>query len=216
MSSSKKKIMVPVLAAFATVGTLAMTAAALLAAGIVPATVADAAPADSPSDTLGVGLRVASLDGEHLAADEKVAVAEAPVPEAMLTAQQRVQAPLPKPKPAPKPAARPAAKPAAPAPSRAGDTSGWQSAKASWYGPGFYGRTTASGAVLTENMMNVAHRSLPFGTKIQFEYKGRTATAVVNDRGPHIAGRVFDLGPGTAKALGFGGVGTVKYRVLGR
>jgi rare lipoprotein A (peptidoglycan hydrolase) len=95
-------------------------------------------------------------------------------------------------------------------------SSGWSSAKASWYGPGFYGRKTASGAVLTQGMMNVAHKSMAFGTKIQFEYKGKTATAVVNDRGPFIAGRVFDLGPGTAAALGFSGVGTVRYRVLGR
>ncbi len=86
----------------------------------------------------------------------------------------------------------------------------------SWYGPGFYGRKTASGAVLTQGMMNVAHRSLPFGTQIQFEYNGHTCTAVVNDRGPYAGGRTFDLGPGTATALGFGGVGTVKYRILGR
>jgi len=98
--------------------------------------------------------------------------------------------------------------------SRSGSSAGWSSARASWYGPGFYGRSTASGATLTEGMMNCAHRSLPFGTRIQFEYNGRTATAVVNDRGPFIAGRTFDLGPGTAHALGFSGVGTVKYRVL--
>ena len=95
-------------------------------------------------------------------------------------------------------------------------SSGWSSAKASWYGPGFYGRRTASGAVLTQGMMNVAHKSLPFGTRILFEYRGRTVTAVVNDRGPFIAGRTFDLGPGTAAALGFEGVQTVRYRVLGR
>ena len=108
-----------------------------------------------------------------------------------------------------------AKKRAAVTPSR-GTSSGWSSAKASWYGPGLFGNKTASGAVLTQGMMNVAHKSMVFGTKIQFEYKGKTATAVVNDRGPFIAGRVFDLGPGTAAALGFGGVGTVRYRVLGR
>ena len=104
---------------------------------------------------------------------------------------------------------------AAVTPSR-GTSSGWSSAKVSWYGPGLFGNKTASGAVLTQGMMNVAHKTMPFGTKIQFEYNGKTATAVVNDRGPFIAGRVFDLGPGTAAALGFGGVGTVRYRVLGK
>lgn len=93
-------------------------------------------------------------------------------------------------------------------------SSGWQTAKVSWYGPGFYGRKTASGAVLTQGMMNVAHRSLAFGTRIEFRYKGRTCVAVVNDRGPFVAGRVFDLGPGTAAALGFSGVGTVEWRVV--
>ena len=97
---------------------------------------------------------------------------------------------------------------AAPAPD------GWNTAVASWYGPGFYGNTTAHGDVLTEDMMNVAHRSLPFGTRIEFEYDGRRAVAVVNDRGPFAGGRTFDLGPGTARALGFSGVQTVRWRVL--
>lgn len=93
-------------------------------------------------------------------------------------------------------------------------TAGWQTAKVSWYGPGFYGKKTASGAVLTTGMMNVAHRTFAFGTRIEFSYKGRTCVAVVNDRGPFIAGRTFDLGPGTAQALGFSGVGNVQWRVV--
>jgi len=93
-------------------------------------------------------------------------------------------------------------------------SSGWKTARVSWYGPGFYGNKTAHGEVLTPGMMNVAHRSLAFGTRIEFRYKGRTCVAVVNDRGPFVAGRVFDLGPGTAAALGFSGVGTVEWRVL--
>lgn len=91
---------------------------------------------------------------------------------------------------------------------------GWRSAAASWYGPGFYGSTMASGQILTENSMVVAHRTLAFGTRIEFSYHGRTCVAVVMDRGPYSSGRTFDLGPGTAKALGFSGVGTVKYRIL--
>lgn len=90
----------------------------------------------------------------------------------------------------------------------------WRSARASWYGPGFYGNTMAGGGKLTPSSMVVAHRTLAFGTKIEFSYKGRTCIAVVQDRGPHVAGRVFDLGPGTAKTLGFSGVGTVQYRIV--
>lgn len=93
---------------------------------------------------------------------------------------------------------------------------GWKTARVSWYGPGFYGNTMAGGGTLRPDSMVVAHRSLAFGTKIEFSYKGRTCVAVVRDRGPYTAGRVFDLGPGTAKALGFSGVGTVKYRIISR
>jgi rare lipoprotein A (peptidoglycan hydrolase) len=93
---------------------------------------------------------------------------------------------------------------------------GWRSARVSWYGPGFYGHTMAGGGNLTPTSMVVAHRSLPFGTRIEFSYKGRKCVAVVRDRGPFVAGRVFDLGPGTAKALRFSGVGTVNYRILSR
>lgn len=91
---------------------------------------------------------------------------------------------------------------------------GWKSAKVSWYGPGFIGNTMAGGGTLQWDSMVVAHRSLPFGTMIEFEYNGRTCVAVVQDRGPYAGGRIFDLGPGTAAALGFSGVGTVNYRIL--
>jgi rare lipoprotein A (peptidoglycan hydrolase) len=93
-------------------------------------------------------------------------------------------------------------------------SSGWKSARVSWYGPGFYGNTMAGGGTLTTSSMVVAHRSMRFGTKIQFSYKGRTCVAVVQDRGPFVGGRTFDLGPGTAKALGFSGVGTVQWRIV--
>ncbi len=92
----------------------------------------------------------------------------------------------------------------------------WQRALCSWYGPGFYGNTMAGGGRLRRNSMVVAHKRLPFGTKIMFSHKGRSVVAVVQDRGPYIHGRVFDLGPGTAKALKFSGVGVVKYRILSK
>lgn len=95
-------------------------------------------------------------------------------------------------------------------------SSGWSTARVSWYGPGFYGNTMAGGGTLTPTSMVVAHRSLPFGTRVEFKYKGKTCVAVVRDRGPYVSGRTFDLGPGTAKTLGFSGVGTVSYRILGK
>lgn len=92
----------------------------------------------------------------------------------------------------------------------------WRRARVSWYGPGLYGNGMAGGGKLKRNSMVVAHRSLPFGTRILFRYKGRSVIAVVRDRGPFISGRKFDLGPGTARALHFDGVGTVKYRIIRR
>jgi len=114
-------------------------------------------------------------------------------------------------KPVVKRVAKPTSKPAATTAS-----GGWKSARVSWYGPGFYGNTMAGGGTLRPDSMVVAHRTLAFGTRIEFSYKGRTCVAVVRDRGPYSGGRVFDLGPGTAKALGFSGVGTVKYRIISR
>ena len=118
-------------------------------------------------------------------------------------------------RPAPRTAASAPAPAAAAAPQPATtDAAGWKTARVSWYGPGFYGNTMAGGGVLQPGSMVVAHRSLAFGTRIEFSYKGRTCVATVQDRGPFTGGRVFDLGPGTAKTLGFSGVGTVSYRIL--
>jgi rare lipoprotein A (peptidoglycan hydrolase) len=57
--------------------------------------------------------------------------------------------------------------------------------------------------------MGVANKTLPCGTHVTFSYNGRTVTAVVDDRGPFVDGRDWDLNQNTAAALGFGGVDTV-------
>ncbi|MGI8715407.1 MAG: septal ring lytic transglycosylase RlpA family protein [Solirubrobacteraceae bacterium] len=74
---------------------------------------------------------------------------------------------------------------------------------ASWYQDG---GSTACGF---HAGLGVANRSLPCGTKVRFRYAGRTATATVDDRGPFVGGREWDLNQNTAAALGFAGVGTV-------
>jgi rare lipoprotein A len=73
---------------------------------------------------------------------------------------------------------------------------GWtgrQAGLASWYGPGFHGRRTASGAVHTGTALTAAHRSLPFGTLVQVTNleNGRRVVVVIDDRGPFIRGRVI-------------------------
>lgn len=94
----------------------------------------------------------------------------------------------------------------------------WLSGVASYYGigDGFMGGTTASGAKVTETSMGVAMLNVPLGTYVEISYGGKSVIAVVNDRGPYAHGRVIDMQPAVARALGFVsvGVGTVKYRFL--
>jgi hypothetical protein len=77
---------------------------------------------------------------------------------------------------------------------------------ASWYG--LTGRT-ACGSNLTSGTLGVAHRTLPCGTLVTVRYNGRSVRVPVIDRGPFVGGREWDLTGATARALGFGGVGTV-------
>lgn len=77
----------------------------------------------------------------------------------------------------------------------------------SWYGPGFIGNRTASGEVFTGKEMTAAHKTLPFGTLIRITWKGKSIVVRVNDRGPFIPGRVLDLSPAAADALGMKGSG---------
>ncbi len=55
----------------------------------------------------------------------------------------------------------------------------------------------------------VANRNLPCGTKVRIRFGGRSVTATVDDRGPYVGGRNWDLNQNTAAALGFGGVGSI-------
>jgi rare lipoprotein A len=76
-------------------------------------------------------------------------------------------------------------------------------ALATWFGPGFYGQTTACGQTLTPAVVGVANRTLPCGTLVKFSYKGRAATVPVIDRGPYAHnGAQWDLTSEAAHALG--------------
>ena len=100
-----------------------------------------------------------------------------------------------------------------------GDTTGsWMTGVASYYciGDGFMGGTTANGETVTETSMGIAMLNVPFGTRVEIRYGGRSVIAYVNDRGPYVHGRVIDMQPAVARALNFlsVGVGTVQYRFL--
>lgn len=83
-------------------------------------------------------------------------------------------------------------------------------ALASWYGPGLFGNRTACGHTLTTGLRGVAHKTLPCGTTLTVSYRGRSTQARVVDRGPFHGGREFDLTQATARAIGFGAVGTIR------
>jgi rare lipoprotein A len=83
---------------------------------------------------------------------------------------------------------------------------------ASWYGPGFQGRRTASGERFNTHGMTAAHRSLPFGTRTRVTNvrTGRSVVVRINDRGPFVRGRVIDLSLAAARAIGVSGVAAVR------
>ncbi len=89
---------------------------------------------------------------------------------------------------------------------------------ASWYGPGFNGRRSASGEVFNQNALTAAHRTLPFGTRVLVTNlnNGRQVTVRINDRGPYSGSRIIDLSAGAAAQIGLvnSGVGTVRLDVL--
>lgn len=89
----------------------------------------------------------------------------------------------------------------------------FRSAGASWYGPGLWGRKTACGVVLRPETLGVAHRSLPCGTTVKFNYEGHVLITQVIDRGPYVKGRSWDLTAAASEALEFEGVGLLRYAV---
>lgn len=95
-----------------------------------------------------------------------------------------------------------------------------QTGTASWYGPGFYGKKTASGEVFTGRGMTAAQNTLPLGSRVRVTYKHRSVVLRVTDRGNfgkkyH---RIIDVSPVAARRLHplHAGTGKVTVVVLGR
>ena len=86
---------------------------------------------------------------------------------------------------------------------------------ASWYGPGFHGRTTANGERYDMHGLTAAHKTLPFGTQLRVCYQG-CVDVRINDRGPYIGARELDLSKGAAQAVGLinSGVANVEVTYL--
>jgi rare lipoprotein A (peptidoglycan hydrolase) len=90
-----------------------------------------------------------------------------------------------------------------------------QCGTASWY---HEGARTANGERYRPDGISAAHRTLPFGTRVQVHNQrtGRSIVVRINDRGPFIGGRIIDLSRGAQRALGMGGLAPVCLAVLGR
>ncbi len=87
---------------------------------------------------------------------------------------------------------------------------------ASWYGPGFHGKTTANGEVFDQNKISAAHRTLPMPSvvKVTNLENGLVLEKVrINDRGPFARNRIIDLSKKAAEELGFIKNGVAKVRV---
>ncbi len=95
-------------------------------------------------------------------------------------------------------------------------TASAQSGVASVYAYG--GGRTASGEHASPGAMTAAHRTLPFGTMVRVTNRssGRSVVVRINDRGPFVHGRIIDLTPAAARALGFSGLANVSVDVGGR
>jgi rare lipoprotein A len=126
-----------------------------------------------------------------------IAVAGCAQPAIAPTAPAPPPAPVaPKAEPAPTPPPKPE-KPAAPEGKRV------ERGPVSFYAHEFAGRKTASGETFDPEALTMAHRTLPFGTRVRVTNteNGRSVEVVVNDRGPAIASRIADLSLAAARRL---------------
>ena len=91
---------------------------------------------------------------------------------------------------------------------------------ASWYGPDFYGKSTANGEIYDGNQLTAAHKTLPLPVNVRVTNleNGKSIIVRVNDRGPYARGRIIDLSRKAAELLDVVRAGTAKVRVtyLGR
>ncbi len=87
--------------------------------------------------------------------------------------------------------------------------------QASWYGPTFQGRTTASGELYDLTSFTAAHMTLPFGAMVRLinTRNGKSAVVRINDRGPFVKDREIDVSYQAAEKLGLIARGVSKLRI---
>lgn len=86
---------------------------------------------------------------------------------------------------------------------------------ASWYGPGFHGKKTASGKRFNQHALTAASRTLPLGTRVLVTNldNGKSVEVTINDRGPYVDGRIIDLSRAAARRIRMIKPGTVPVRI---
>ncbi|WP_343714342.1 septal ring lytic transglycosylase RlpA family protein [Inquilinus sp.] len=86
---------------------------------------------------------------------------------------------------------------------------------ATWYGPGFHGRKTASGERFDTGLVTAAHRSLPLPSLVKVTNldNGRTLIVKINDRGPFVKSKIIDMSSRGAELLGFRGTGSARVKI---
>jgi len=91
-----------------------------------------------------------------------------------------------------------------------------QTGTASWYGPGFEGRKTASGKIFHSQHLTAAHKTLKFGTKVKVTnlHNGKSVFVTITDRGPFVRGRVIDLSNAAKSVIDMKGVAKVSLEVI--
>jgi rare lipoprotein A len=81
----------------------------------------------------------------------------------------------------------------------------------------YEGEKTANGERANPGGLTAAHKTLPFGTRVRVvnKHNGKSVVVRINDRGPFVRGRIIDLTPAGARALGFNGLAPVSLESAG-
>jgi rare lipoprotein A len=90
-----------------------------------------------------------------------------------------------------------------------------QTGIASWYGPGFDGKKTASGEIFNRRALTAAHKTLPFDTRVRVVNleNGKSVVVRINDRGPFVGNRIIDLSERAAREIDMIRSGTARVRL---
>src|SRR6187402_1547801 len=84
-------------------------------------------------------------------------------------------------------------------------------------GDGHAWSKTANGERVNPSALTAAHKTLPFGTRVLVSNKqnGKSTVVRISDRGPFIRGRIIDLTPAGARAIGMSGLAPVTLSIVG-